>query len=139
MTESVFLDTNWWIALLNTSDDLHRSARVVWDRLARERTPIVVTDWVVAETGNGLARFPVRENFRRAVDLIETSPRATLLTIDQALLHQALRLYGERSDKTWGLVDCASIVIMKSRGIRAVLTDDRHFEQAGFRRLLASD
>jgi uncharacterized protein len=139
VTESVFLDTNGWIALLNTSDDLHRPARAVWDRLARERTPIVLTDWVAAETGNGLARFPVRENFGRAVDLLESSPRATLLSIDQALFHQALRLYGERSDKSWGLVDCASFVVMEARGIRAAFTDDRHFEQAGFRRLLSSD
>jgi len=137
--ESVFLDTNGWIALLNTSDDLHEPARAIWDRLARENTPIVVTDWVVAETGNGLARFAVRENSRRAVGLIETSTRATLLSIDQGLCRQALRLYAERSDKTWGLVDCASFVIMEGRGIRAAFTDDRHFEQAGFRRLLASE
>lgn len=55
MTESVFLDTNGWIALLNTSDDLHRPARAVWDRRARERTPIVLTDCFAAKTGNGLA------------------------------------------------------------------------------------
>jgi predicted nucleic acid-binding protein len=68
VTEPVLLDTNGWIALLNASDTLHESARLIWTQLARERTPIIVTDWVVAETGNGLARFPLhfkQAGFRR--------------------------------------------------------------------------
>lgn len=139
MIEPVLLDTNGWIALLNTSDNLHESARRIWEQLAEQKTPIVVTDWVVAETGNGLARFPVRVGFRRAVELIESSPRATLITVDQELRQAALRLYGDRPDKTWGLVDCASFVIMKERAIRTAFTDDQHFKQAGFRRLLGPE
>lgn len=138
MTDSVFLDTAGWIALLNSSDKLHRSASQVWSQLAAENTPIVVTDWVLAETGNGLARFPVRASFRRAAALIASSPRASLVRIDDGRREAALRLYDERPDKTWGLVDCASFVVMTEQGIRAALTDDRHFEQAGFQRLLAS-
>ena len=139
MTEPVLLDTNGWIALLNASDTLHESARRIWTQLAQERAPIIVTDWVVAETGNGLARFPLRERFRRAVELIESSPRSSLVTVDAELRRKALRLYDDRPDKTWGLIDCASFEIMKERGIRAAFTDDRHFKQAGFRRLLAQD
>ena len=39
-------------------------------------------------------------------------------------------------DKEWSLVDCASFVIMKQRGVTEALTTDHHFEQAGFVRLL---
>ncbi len=39
-------------------------------------------------------------------------------------------------DKDWSLVDCASFVVMKQRGIQEALTSDHHFEQAGFVRLL---
>jgi hypothetical protein len=137
--EHVLLDTNGWIALLNTSDNLHESARRIWAQLAKQKTPIVVTDWVVAETGNGLARFTVRASFQRAVELIESSPRSSLVTIDKELRRAALRLYNDRPDKTWGLVDCASFELMKGRGIRSAFTDDQHFKQAGFRRLLAPD
>jgi predicted nucleic acid-binding protein len=34
------------------------------------------------------------------------------------------------------LVDCSSFVLMKKHGLTEVLTEDRHFEQAGFMRLL---
>ncbi len=41
-----------------------------------------------------------------------------------------------RADKEWSLVDCASFVVMQQRGLTEALTTDRHFEQAGFVRLL---
>ena len=45
-------------------------------------------------------------------------------------------LYGKRPDKGYSLVDCISMVVMEEEGIRDVLTNDRHFEQEGFRLLL---
>jgi predicted nucleic acid-binding protein len=38
--------------------------------------------------------------------------------------------------QNWGLVDCASFVVMQQRGIIEALTTDHHFEQAGFVRSL---
>jgi predicted nucleic acid-binding protein len=34
------------------------------------------------------------------------------------------------------MVDCASFGVMKDMGIHDAVTNDRHFEQAGFDRLL---
>ena len=51
-------------------------------------------------------------------------------------LLEAIGLYELRPDKEWSLVDCASMLICEKRGIRRVLTSDRHFEQAGFEILL---
>lgn len=61
--EPVFLDTNGWIALLNSSDALHAAAVAGWSSLLQQGCSFVVTDWVVAETGNGLARTPARNLF----------------------------------------------------------------------------
>jgi hypothetical protein len=49
---------------------------------------------------------------------------------------EALELYSKRSDKTWGLVDCASFVVMEKEGIDEAFTNDRHFVQAGLSCLL---
>lgn len=46
-----------------------------------------------------------------------------------------LRRYASMADQSWSFTDCASFIIMESRGIRDALTHDRHFEQAGFRAL----
>jgi predicted nucleic acid-binding protein len=45
-------------------------------------------------------------------------------------------LLSSREDKNWSLVDCSSFVVMQQRNITEALTNDYHFEQAGFVRLL---
>lgn len=136
-SSAVFLDTNGWLALLNASDTLHPSADAAWRELGRHGREVVVTDWVVAETGNGLARTQARHRFAGAVRVLRASARSRLVFATEDLLAQALDLYASRPDKTWGLVDCLSITVMGRDAIREVFSNDRHFEQAGFRCLLS--
>jgi predicted nucleic acid-binding protein len=44
-------------------------------------------------------------------------------------------MFEQYADKTWGLVDCVSFLVMREMKITAVLGFDRHFVQAGFRLL----
>jgi hypothetical protein len=46
-----------------------------------------------------------------------------------------LPLYRARPDKGYSLVDCISMYTMRKEGLTEVLTNDRHFEQEGFRAL----
>jgi uncharacterized protein len=46
-----------------------------------------------------------------------------------------LSLYEARPDKGYSLVDCISMQTMRKEQITEVLTNDRHFEQEGFRAL----
>jgi hypothetical protein len=135
-SDPIFLDSNGWVALLNTRDSLNAKADTLFRELGRAGRPIVLTDWIVAETGNGLARIPARALVRETVARFLRSPRFKIIFISPDLMERALKLYAERADKTWGLVDCASFVIMSEQGITEAFTTDRHFEQAGFRCLL---
>lgn len=136
MNELVFLDSNGWIALLNARDQMHSAAAQTWHELGRQGARIVVTDWIVAETGNGLARTAARTRFAEAVSRIELSEQAQLVEISAARRRTALTLYANRTDKNWGLTDCASFVVMRELSIAMAFTNDRHFEQAEFRSLL---
>ena len=49
---------------------------------------------------------------------------------------KGLTLYGARQDKTWGLVDCMSFIVMDEQKLTDALTSDIHFIQAGFQALL---
>ena len=104
--------------------------------LLKQGYSIFLTDWIVAETGNGLARTGARSHFPRSVELIRSSSLARLIPISEQLSRRALDLYASRSDKTWGLVDCASFLVMQDEGIQEAFTNDRHFGQAGFHYLL---
>lgn len=134
--EPVFLDTSGWITLLNASDPRHAHAWEVWRGIVSGARPVVLTDLVVAETGNGLARTRLRAKFVAAVDLIRESRTTELVHTDPDRLRDALALYAACADKAWGLVDCVSFRLMEQRGIGDAFTTDRHFEQAGFRCLL---
>ncbi len=41
----------------------------------------------------------------------------------------------KRPDKGYSLIDCISMQTMRKEGLIEVLTNDRHFEQEGFRAL----
>lgn len=137
MTSSIFLDTNGWLALLNRSESMHAQAIAMWGDIVRGKRPIVLTDWIVGETGNGLARAKDKTRLEIALARILQVARNELIYIDDNLLHKAIDLFNQHADKSWGLVDCASFVVMNERGITESFTSDRHFEQAGFRHLLS--
>lgn len=52
------------------------------------------------------------------------------------LLDNALDLYHQHADKEWTLTDCISFVVMREQELTEALTQDHHFEQAGFVALL---
>ena len=97
---------------------------------------IVTTDWILAETGNGLARTKARAQFVEAVRRLQKSTDVMIVKIGDDHFEQALEMFSHADDKGWGLVDCASFVVMTGRGVTEAFTNDRHFEQAGFRCLL---
>ncbi|WP_334929515.1 hypothetical protein [Nostoc sp.] len=45
-------------------------------------------------------------------------------------------LYSQRPDKDWELTDCISFAVMTQEGITQAFKSDRHFQQAGFTKLL---
>lgn len=137
MSSSVFLDTNGWIALLNATEQLHQRAQDVWLELGTHGYRIVLTDWIIAETGNGLARSRARTTFADAVDRIWQNPLVSIINVDRPLIARAIDQYRRYSDKSWGLVDCTSFIVMQDRGITDAFTSDHDFEQAGFTCLLS--
>jgi hypothetical protein len=132
----VFLDTNGWLALLNDDDSLHGVATRSWSDIGRLQKAVVLTDWIIAETGNGLARTPARQRFVETTLQMLHDSRVRVISVTATLMERALLLYSDRPDKSWGLVDCSSFVVMQDEGMTEAFTTDRHFEQAGFKCLL---
>lgn len=137
MAAEVLLDTNGWIALLNAGESLHQQAVTLWRELLTSQHNFVVSDWVIAETGNGLARSKKTHAFPDAVKRLLASSRAEIVFVDLALMQDAIDFYATHDDKSWGLVDCVSFLLMTRRGMTDAFTSDRHFQQAGFHPLLA--
>jgi hypothetical protein len=130
---AIFIDTSYFLALVNKRDKYHQAAKAA---AAQVVPPFITSNAVLLELGNALARPPHRRLAIRALQQIWADAQIEIVILDRELLAETITFYQARPDKAWGLTDCASFVIMQQRGLHEALTADRHFEQAGFKRLL---
>jgi predicted nucleic acid-binding protein len=134
----VFADTSGWAAFFVRSQAFHAEASVLMRRWQTRRTVVVTTNYVLTELVALLvSRVRVPHARRLAItSAIRSATWVEVVHIDPTLDADAWNLLGQRSDKDWSLVDCASFTVMSRRGIADALTTDHHFEQAGYTRLL---
>jgi predicted nucleic acid-binding protein len=129
-----FGDAHYFLALLSPRDQDH-------DRVSRFaaawRGEIVTTRWVLAEVADGLATPPLRAVAVAFLRRLEGNPYVRIVPPTEQQFARGLNLYESRKDKAWSLTDGISFVVMTDEGLTEALTGDRHFEQAGFRALLA--
>jgi predicted nucleic acid-binding protein len=134
--DEVFLDTSYAIALSAPTDQFHDRALVLAGELEAARARLVTTRAVLLEIGNALSRERYRSAAASLLQALDADPSVEVLPLSEELYARALQLYCSRLDKEWGLIDCASFVIMTDRGLIKALTADEHFQQCGFRALL---
>jgi predicted nucleic acid-binding protein len=133
MRIKIFVDTLFIVALINKRDQYHQIALNLAEQY--ENCPLITTDAIFLESGNKLSA-----NYRNeVVEVIEqflASDEIDVIRLTSELFDQSLRLYKKHQDKSWGLVDCFSFVVMKQHKVSQALTFDRHFIQAGFQALM---
>lgn len=134
--KKVFADTSGWLAVLVKSDALHEKAVETYLRLLASNRDFVVHEAILLEIGNSLSNVKARNIAVKLKENIENSNRIELIALSPELLEAGWQLYAERTDKNWGIVDCISFVLMERLNISEALTADKHFEQAGFIKLL---
>ncbi len=127
------IDTAFAVSLVNASDENHDKA--VKLSLEYERQPVLITDCVLLEIGNSLSRN-FKEEGSLIIEKFLNTDETEVVRLDETLFNKAFELYRTHSDKTWGLIDCVSFVVMRERGINDALTSDQHFVQAGFNALM---
>jgi predicted nucleic acid-binding protein len=129
----VFADTFYWIALVNPRDRAHQRALDFGPSLG---STIVTTDEVLVELLAFCASEPqLRVEAALAVEDILGDPNVRVVPQTRGSFLAGLELYRARPDKSYSLTDCISIQAMRREGLSDVLTNDRHFQQEGFRAL----
>jgi predicted nucleic acid-binding protein len=130
--KAVFADTFYWVALSDPSDPRYREAVAAEAEFAGVK--IVTTDEVLSEFLTFFAGDPwLRARAVRAVQGLLNNPGVTVISQSRETFLSGLDLYRQRPDKGYSLTDCISMQTMRREEISAALTNDRHFEQEGFR------
>ena len=129
-----FADTFYFLALLNPDDAGHARAS---DFAVQYRGTILTTGWVLTEVADAMAHPANRQLVVDFLANLRAAARTTIVPLSDELAAEGLRLFADRSDEHWSLTDCISFVVMQREKITDALTGDHHFEQAGFRALLA--
>jgi uncharacterized protein len=123
----VLWDSSAILALLDADDADHKQAVAVARRIASEKPPIFITNYIEVEAHALLLR-----------KLGRTIAREWLLTGGLPVLRvlpdeeeRAKEILGRYADKDWTLCDAISFAVMDTRHIRRVFTFDHHFRQYG--------
>ena len=127
MTRSVLWDSSAILALLDADDADHAGAVSAARRIASEKRPSFITNYVEAEAHALLVR-----------KLGRTIARHWLLTGGLPVLpafpgeeQRAKDILARHSDKDWTLCDAISFALLDARHVTRVFTFDHHFRQYG--------
>jgi uncharacterized protein len=130
----IFVDASAWLASVNDRDQHYASARSLLAECFEERVQLVTTNWTAFEA---LSMVKSRAGRQVAADLwaLLSDPHTVdLVRVTEAIEKRALDLFFAYQDKTWGVVDCASLVVMEIVGCRQALGFDHHFVEASQQR-----
>jgi predicted nucleic acid-binding protein len=130
----VFADTLYWLALFVPGDEWAEAAATVdLADASLVTTEEVLSEFLTAVCARG---GHARRLACRSVREILGDPGVEVVAQSHESFLAGLELYERRPDKQYSLVDCISMNVMRQLGTNEVLTQDRHFSQEGFVRLL---
>jgi len=130
----VFIDASGWIAIISLDDRNHAAAEATYRELLADKVRIITTNWTVYEA---LSIIKDKIGYREAAALwetVETVPLIRMVKITDDIEEAGLDLFFRYRDKTWGVVDCTSLIVMELTGCFQALAFDRHFIEAGTQR-----
>ena len=127
MTRSVLWDSSAILALLDADDADHQRAIAIARRIASEKRPSFVTNYIEVEAHALVLR-----------KLGRTVAREWLLTGGLSVIRalpdeeqRAKAILARHADKDWTLCDAISFAVLDARHIRRAFTFDHHFRQYG--------
>jgi len=127
MRRGVLWDSSAILALLDADDADHAAAAEGAARIAREKRPSFITNYVEVETHALLLRKLGRS---LAIEWLFKGGMPVLGALQEEE-SRAKEILARHTDKDWSLCDAISFAVMESRGVQLAFTFDRHFRQYG--------
>ena len=135
--KKIFFDTWGWIAIAHKNDDHHEKISEFYKASILTGCIPITTDYVLAETITLLRAKTEPKGVIIFMDNILEATKNNMIIlerVDEVRWEKAWQLSKKYSDKPEiSFFDLSSFIVMKELRITEVLTNDLHFEQAGFK------
>ena len=131
-SESIFIDTGAWYALVDMDDAHHKDALSIYPELLNTYRVLVTSNLVVAEAYVLILNeigHPTAVGF---LERIHTSPRITKVYSTEDIEKDAEDTLRKYTDQDFSYADSVSFTIMKRQKIRKAFSFDKHFQTIGF-------
>jgi predicted nucleic acid-binding protein len=117
------------------NDQNHRAASKHWLSLKKPLPTLVTTSYVFDEV---VTYFNSRGYHMKAIEVgsrLLNSPSVEFVYVDEDLFMEGWQYFQKHKDKQYSLTDCISFLVMKRFRIETAFAFDKHFVQAGFKKV----
>jgi uncharacterized protein len=126
-SSEVFVDSNFFIALLNKEDSVHTEAMAISKKLAEKNVSYIISNLVFAEIVTVTSMKAGRATAVQGGEKLLNSSRLQVTYIDESLQKESWDVFQKVDQKNISFVDCSIIAVMRSEGIRQLLTFDKKY------------
>ena len=123
------MDTSAIYAVVDADDARHAAALAQWRRLSAAEVGLAIPNYVVVEVMSLVSRR-LGMDIARRVQRVAVSAMRTCWTTP--LEHAAAMEEFLDTGRAPSLVDCATMAMMRARGLTTIFTFDEDFDRAGF-------
>ncbi len=131
----VFIDTGGFIARYHSKDEHHNDAMDYLRKIESGEADVrklYTSDYVIDETITTIfTRTASFELAKKCGDAIISSKAVERLLVDEETFRQAWAFFKARGDIGLSFTDATSMVLVRKKGIDAILAFDNHFAKMG--------
>jgi len=124
-SESVFVDSNFFVALFNPSDTLHKQALLAASRLDDQNIPVILSNFVFLEVVTVLSQKRGKAVAVTCGKYLQTDSKFSIVHVDERLQEHTWELFKSTESKNISFVDCSTVAIMEDEAITKLLTFDK--------------
>lgn len=125
----IFLDTSAIYALADKADPHHETAYKKFNLALKSWEIFLIHNYILVES---TALLQARLGLRPALLFLNDAKAFDMEWVDLALHHEAEKELERIGKRGISLVDCASFIVMKRRGVSKALAFDPDFRDQGF-------
>jgi len=124
VNNKVFADTNYFVALYNPLDTNHQRARAYSQKIAKGNSRVMTSNYTILEVLTILSQRVSRQAAIRLGKQLMAGKYVQIIHVNEKLHNLTWKIFREIRNKNTSFVDCSILVVMKTEGIKKLLTFD---------------